>query len=319
MTGNPPLQSPSLSGYPHCDREVKKLASKVWPSAEIPAEVTAVKRGRGTIWWGGALNPVEGELYPHYEATTALLKARKVNEDFRSDGPVRYTHRKLAHADIWFVANKTDKPLVAFCTFRDVTGAPECWDPMTGEIRELPEIELLNPDAVIPFVFEPYQSFFVVFDHNKAVKPASALRNFYLAEVIQTLEGPWEVSFDPQWGGPEEITFDKLTDWSQNTIKGIRYYSGIAVYRKTFTFGSTGPDKRFYLHLGKVKNMARVRINGKEAGIVWTAPWQTDVTSLLKEGENLLEIDVANLWAPFPPFRSIVRILRCWNQDSWDL
>ena len=46
--------------------------------------------------------------------------------------------------------------------------------------------------------------------------------------------GPWEVAFDPRWGGPEKVAFDKLQDWSKRPEEGIRYYSGTAVYRKTF-------------------------------------------------------------------------------------
>lgn len=296
VTGNPPLHSPGLSGYPDCDRQVRKLASKIWATEEIPTEVTAVKRGQGTLWWGGALTPAGGEMYPHYDATVALLKSMKINEDFRSDGPVRYTHRELPHADIWFVSNKSDQLVTASCTFRDAKGAPECWDPLTGAIRDLPEMTLQGADAVIPMRFEPYQSFFVVFDHEKTPAPHAALRNFYPQEVIQTLEGPWKVSFDPRWSGPEEIVFDSLSDWAHHPVKGIRYYSGIAVYRKTFTFADSGTEGPVFLHLGKVKNMARVRINGRDAGTVWTAPWQTDVTGMIRAGENLLEIEVANLW-----------------------
>jgi len=55
-------------------------------------------------------------------------------------------------------------------------------------------------------------------------------------------------------------------------------------------------DTRSYLNLGKVHEMARVKLNGKDLGVVWCAPWQVDITHVLKEGENKLEIEVANLW-----------------------
>ena len=32
------------------------------------------------------------------------------------------------------------------------------------------------------------------------------------------------------------------------------------------------PGKRLWLDLGKVKNVAEVRLNGKSRGVVWTAP-----------------------------------------------
>ncbi len=36
--------------------------------------------------------------------------------------------------------------------------------------------------------------------------------------------------------------------------------------------------------------------NGKDLGVVWTAPWQVEITEAVKEGENQMEIEVANLW-----------------------
>jgi len=42
--------------------------------------------------------------------------------------------------------------------------------------------------------------------------------------------------------------------------------------------------------------MARVRLNGQDCGVVWTAPWRVEITHALKTAQNELEIDVANLW-----------------------
>ena len=50
------------------------------------------------------------------------------------------------------------------------------------------------------------------------------------------------------------------------------------------------------LQLGKVKNLAEVKVNGKSAGTVWKQPFEVDVTGLLNEGDNQLEIEVTNLW-----------------------
>ena len=42
--------------------------------------------------------------------------------------------------------------------------------------------------------------------------------------------------------------------------------------------------------------MAKVKINGKYAGGCWTAPYRVNISGLLKEGENTVEIDVVNKW-----------------------
>ncbi len=113
------------------------------------------------------------------------------------------------------------------------------------------------------------------------------------------IDGPWEVAFDPKWGGPEQVTFDQLVDWSKRSEDGIRFYSGAAVYRKTFAYPESelsGKTRRVVLDLGKVAVMAEVQLNGKQLGILWKPPFRVDVTDVLKSGDNSLEVKVVNLW-----------------------
>jgi hypothetical protein len=101
----------------------------------------------------------------------------------------------------------------------------------------------------------------------------------------------------PNGGGPERITFEKLEDWTTRSEEGIRYYSGIATYRLGFEASRpVQAGARLFLDVGAVKNVARVRLNGQDLGILWTAPWRVEATAALKPGKNRLEIDVANLW-----------------------
>jgi hypothetical protein len=51
-----------------------------------------------------------------------------------------------------------------------------------------------------------------------------------------------------------------------------------------------------WLDLGLVRNMARVRLNGHDLGVVWCAPWRVDVCDAVTTRGNSLEIEVANLW-----------------------
>ena len=116
----------------------------------------------------------------------------------------------------------------------------------------------------------------------------------------EAIAGPWKVRFDPKWGGPDKITFEKLEDWSKRLESGIRYYSGTAVYEKSFSFSpkAEGPSlkSKYYLELGQVEVMADVKLNGKVLGILWKAPYRVDVTDALKADNNDLELKVVNLW-----------------------
>ncbi|KAA6335544.1 hypothetical protein EZS27_016246, partial [termite gut metagenome] len=170
----------------------------------------------------------------------------------------------------------------------------ELWNPVTGDMRALPEYTVEGEQTVIPLQFDVNEGYFIVF--RKDASSAATGKNFPELKPVTTLNNSWLVSFDPKWGGPESVVFDQLTDWSQNTDPGIKYYSGTAVYRQTFDLPQQD-GQTLWLDLGKVKNMARVRLNGKDLGVVWTAPWRVNITAAVKSKNNQLEIEVVNLWA----------------------
>lgn len=110
------------------------------------------------------------------------------------------------------------------------------------------------------------------------------------------IDGPWSVEFDRERGGPGEVRFERLSDWSSHHESGIRYYSGTARYSKRFPHERhLAHDVRVYLDLGRVADLAAVILNGRELGVLWTAPYRFDVTSHL-QAVNELEIRVTNRW-----------------------
>jgi hypothetical protein len=111
------------------------------------------------------------------------------------------------------------------------------------------------------------------------------------------LSGTWEIDFDTSWGGPAHIQIDSLKSWTLFNEPGIKYYSGKAVYKKTFSI-SPGDLKRTktILDLGNVLEMASIKINGNQLPVRWSAPFQFDITGYVKAGNNQLEVEVVNLW-----------------------
>ena len=298
VIGTPPQKSPSLTNYPNCDNEVKILAEKLWGSLARPEKTNERKFGDGTIYWGGDLTRIaEGGLYPTYKNTVELLSTLHIPEDFKSgSNTIRFGHRKTSEKDIYFVANRTDAFQTTECTFR-AEGEPELWIGTTGETRKITDYTVENGITTIPLEFFPYESFFVTFSGNRQGKSPANIRggNFPTFTELKTIEGSWNVSFDPIFGGPENIEFNQLQDWTKHDKRGIKYYSGIATYEKMFNIDEL-ENKEYYIDLGVVNDIARIKLNGKDMGVIWCAPWRIDISKALIEGENKLEIEVANRW-----------------------
>ncbi len=298
IIGNPVDRSPGLANFPACDQEVKTISKKLWSGFEIPQKESEIIYGKGTILWGGAYsNPDGEELYPNYQSTASYLKSNGIQPDFNSDGTVRYIHRKMSNRDLYFVSNRTGKQISVDCEFRVKGRYPELWNPLNGEIRALPEYTETDGIISIPLQFEAYEGYIIVFDEKNRIGTEQGNQNFYPKSKVATLEGTWDVAFDSKWGGPEKVRFDQLEDWITRPEEGIKYYSGKASYSKTFDCEQAGKAERLFLDLGEVNNMARIKLNGKDLGIVWTTPWQVDITNAVKEKNNSLEIEVVNLWA----------------------
>ncbi|MCY1723481.1 glycosyl hydrolase [Prolixibacteraceae bacterium Z1-6] len=297
VIGHPALQSPSLNNYPNCDDEVKSLSEKMWGSFNIPEKETEISYGKGKILWGGNYsNPDGDELYPNYTTTANYLNSIGVQPDFTADGTVRYIHKKMPETDLYFVSNRTKAQTKVICEFRVDDASPELWNPMTGEIRALPEFTVNEGTISVPLQFEAYEAYAIVFSNVAQNKVIKGDKNFYPKKKVQTVDGSWEVTFDSNWGGPEKVTFDQLEDWIERPEEGIKHYSGKAIYAKTFDCEQTGKSEKLFLNLGKVNNMARVKLNGKDLGIIWTTPLEVEITDAVQEKNNHLEIEVVNLW-----------------------
>jgi hypothetical protein len=127
---------------------------------------------------------------------------------------------------------------------------------------------------------------------GKVLKNDISTENF-----TQQLSGKWDLYFDPKWGGPEHLEVDSLQSWIHFKDPAVRFYSGSAVYKKKVNIRQDDlKGTKVILDLGNVLEMASIIINGKKMPVRWIAPFQFDVTSYVKPGDNQLEIEVVNLW-----------------------
>ncbi len=110
--------------------------------------------------------------------------------------------------------------------------------------------------------------------------------------------GPWRIAFPPHRGAPVRATFAELISWTESDDPGIKFFSGTATYSQTVDIPRPllARGNVLLLDLGQVREMARVRLNGKDLGVLWKPPFRVEVTGVARAGENHLEVEVTNLW-----------------------
>lgn len=281
LVGPKPGRPFSLTGGVEAAREFHELTDRLWG----PGDRGTRKVGKGRVIWG--------------MTTREVLQTDGVPEDFSWNGGDRETfidfiQKHTSDARIYFVANRNDRPEKITLRFRGVGLLPEIWDPVTGSKRDATSFKFNGGLTEIPYRMEPEEAFFVVFRKQAASAVPDGPANIPGFKELTSIHGPWQVSFDPKWGGPELIVFDELVDWTTRAEEGIRHYSGTAVYRKTFEHAPV--DGPVQLDLGMVESLCEVKLNGQDLGVWWSFPFRRDVTRYLKTGANELEIKVVNLW-----------------------
>ena len=280
--GQAPKKSPSLQNYPESDIKVKAIAEKMWGSSKKKLKVY----GQGAIVDGLELQ----------DALTQLKIKKDVNLNGQED--VLWTHRTMQGMDIYFLTNQSDDAIQFTPSFRVSGMKPQLWDAITGEIKPLTEYTEADGRTSIPLKMEGLQSWFVVFS-NTYLENEEVINqnNFPETQVVQTLVNPWRVDFKNKEIGPSDpVDFPQLTDWIANENEKIKFYSGTAIYTSTFYYSKGEENTDVFIDLGKVAVIASVKINGKDIGTTWIAPFKLHSNKALKDGKNTIEIEVVNVW-----------------------
>ena len=355
LIGSRPSEVSGLTNFQRGDKELNEIADRLWGKTDGQT-ITENNYGKGRVISGKDVNQVLSDM--------------KVTPDFQFKGThtktaLDYIHRTTSDQEIYFISNRfsqmkyndfeyrylttlPDRWEQVECSFRVNGKVPELWDPITGETKEIVVYREENGRTIVPLLFEPEGSKYIVFrngiqkphvteirKNNQSVFPGFSLevkKNQYVnfrrnntnvtAEILEPgvysivwsdgrteqlicdkktepiwLFGEWDIHFDPNWGAPANVKTNQLKSWTEFDQSGIKYYSGTAAYSMPFQVKAHDlKQNKLILDLGNVKEMASVKINDHPMQVIWSAPFQFDISPYVKAGANELKVEVVNMW-----------------------
>lgn len=334
-----PEASCGLADYAARDRAVVAIASEMFAE---PAGRDATGRheyGRGTTYTIRNVIDRRDVLDRHSSALDPFLRVLRnhivpdmaidfVRLDTRENDGLCFAHRRMEGRDIYFVANVQDRPIEYNARFRVSRAAPSEWDPYSGRVSELHEYEEDEEGIRVPLRMAPYESTFVVFEHEQHRPHVQSTSLSWIESAEKREAFGWtdrngthfaqfdsgEVSKDDvsnvppplRVTGPWQLVLDgdafERIEWRMNTLGSwtdrpdTKHFSGTGVYTSAFDlpeqYGADGI--RLLLDLGDVGNVAEVELNGQDAGVVWMRGQRLDVTHLARVGMNQLVVRVTN-------------------------
>ena len=263
----------TLRGDKAAEKRFAKAVSAIW----------------GKALQGGVTRIGSGAILSDVELLDAI-EMLGMKPDVKGD--VRWIHRNVEGADIYFVTPQLEHSFDGQVLFR-AKGNVEIWDPITGShssVDSCLEGEYTVVDLKLP---QSGSCFVVIHDGEKL-----PVDKQYVESATKPIDGEWTLSFPEGWGLSSDVKVELLKAWKDLDIPAeTKAFSGSAKYSKKFVADkSVKASDRVMLDLGKVDMIAAVKLNGKALGTLWCAPYVIDITEALVDGENELEVVVTSTW-----------------------
>ncbi len=238
--------------------------------------------------------PANGRLLFGTDYTLTLAQTTAVPERMKRDyglSCIRRAHEAGYH---YFVSALTDKDTDTWIPLAVPASSVMIYNPMNGASGKA-RMRTVNGFPEVRVQLSSGESLFLkTFSDVDVQEPAWR----YLVpdnDVIE-LEGEWGFSFVQS--APEVSNVPAsvgLGSWTDLPFGNARTTMGTACYTKTFRLDNPSSAADWMLSLGDVRESARVRVNGREVATLWAVPFRCLIGEYLRQGENILEVEVTNL------------------------
>jgi hypothetical protein len=171
--------------------------------------------------------------------------------------------------------------------FAKISAGVELEDPMTGEVKKAN----LRKDKHFYLQLAPGQSLLI--------RSIPATKNAIPTEAVSKVFTPLVPEAKIQLNFPQQVlpaqSMESLQFWTQDS--STHDYWGKGTYAFDFNLSAEQISQAKVLHFDKIRDWVRVKINGKELGIVWSLPYQISIPSGILQSKNHIELEVMNVSA----------------------
>jgi hypothetical protein len=267
MLGGPPVDVPGYGA----------LAAR---RAELREGLAAL--GAGRVLVGDDLEP--------------LLAQAGVTREPMVDTGLQLVRRRHTSGRHYFVVNRGPTPVDGWVPLATPARSAVVLDPLSADRTGVASLRNVGGRAEIRLQLAPGASLVVrTFTSDDVAGASWAYAE--TASAPEPLTGTWRVHFLE--GGPARpagFEARTLASWTELGDDEARRFAGTAVYALEFERPKGRADD-WRLDLGDVRESARVRLNGRSLGTLWSRPFRVRAGSALRPGRNRLEVEVTNLAA----------------------
>lgn len=223
------------------------------------------------------------------------LKSAGIRQENMSELGLSFIRKKTAKGTMYFVSNLGNQYQNSKIRLATSAQAVRIADPLHQQ-SGLVSFKRIAPNLIeIPLKLYGGQSVFI---EALAQKPTGE-KTYHQKNTgeIVALKGQWKVDFiKGQPFIPHSFQTDSLQSWVNLSDTTAQYFSGTARYQLSFDLDKS-QIKNGWIDLGDVREMATVKLNGKDLGKYWSLPFRVPFTADMLSTSNRLEIEVSNLSA----------------------
>ncbi|MBI5691047.1 MAG: glycoside hydrolase [Verrucomicrobia bacterium] len=236
-------------------------------------------------------------------ATTAIVRAdpmatvaTRVRRESLADSGLNFIRRLTPEGRAYFLTNLTAKPVQGWFGLANAARYLVL-NPLDGRFGVARSRSNGENELEVFLQLAPGESLLLRASSAAATGAIAAWPVLDPAGAPVTLSGNWAITFlkgGPALPAPLQTT--ALKSWTELGSEDARRFAGTARYRLEFEAPAARADD-WMLHLGDVRESARVRLDGRDLGTVWSLPMRVRLGGPLAPGRHVLELEVTNLAA----------------------